>query len=226
MFNIQRRIARVFSCLASLLGLSLLTGSLSAAPIDFGSYTRSGGLDWLDLTETRGVSYNTISAQLTDSSSSLYGWRYATGQEFDLLMQDFGFTSSASCSTGMMYCDLYPENAPPLSSAIAMLGDTYVDYLMDEGISTSLVAGEGYSWGLLADAHGPDHQNGAMISNSLNGDPSLNYVHTYWGHININYLNHLQQGSFLVKDVSEPSSFALLAIGLFGLLRLRKSIAK
>jgi len=43
-------------------------------------------LDWLDLSETDGSSYQDVTVRIADSASAINGWRYATtGEFFDLL---------------------------------------------------------------------------------------------------------------------------------------------
>ena len=38
----------------------LCSSTLTAGPVDLGDITRSGGLDWLDVTLTRGLSYDDL----------------------------------------------------------------------------------------------------------------------------------------------------------------------
>lgn len=62
-------------------GLSL-AGSAQASLVDFGTYTQDtdSGLEWLDLTETDGLSYKRVKKMIKDSGS-LSGWRYASRDE-------------------------------------------------------------------------------------------------------------------------------------------------
>jgi hypothetical protein len=83
---------------ATLVGLVLSVSNLaSAVLIDMGSITRDtdSGLDWLDLTETKGMSYNDVTAQLIQGGS-LEGYRYAT------LLEVEGFLTAAG-GTGPDY---------------------------------------------------------------------------------------------------------------------------
>jgi hypothetical protein len=66
-------------------GLSLSTASYSAAVnfIDNGNYTTDtiSGLDWLDIHETTGRSYQYVTSRLS-TGGAYEGWRYATSTEF------------------------------------------------------------------------------------------------------------------------------------------------
>lgn len=184
---------------------SLGLASAYAEPVDNGNYTSSNGLDWLDLTETRGISYDRIIAATQDPNNSLYGWRLATGEEFDALMQDFGFTSSTACSSGLTFCDYYEEDTSPVNAAISMLGDTYVDALNDS-TGSSITNGNGYAWGLLADEYTEGYHHSAMILDSLNGNEAQDQVQSHWGHISPDYLNNGNAGAFLVRGTLEEPS--------------------
>lgn len=88
---------------------------------DFSTDTQSR-LDWLDVTETLGLSYNQVQAQFT-SGGSLDGWRYATGDEFDQLLINFGFTPEV-CSNGTQFCSFSGDFQSVTPPFIVQLGDT------------------------------------------------------------------------------------------------------
>ena len=57
------------------------------------------GLDWLDVTETTGVSFNSAVTFATTSFGA--GWRHATGSELCVLFQNHGLSSApAPCPGG------------------------------------------------------------------------------------------------------------------------------
>jgi hypothetical protein len=58
------------------------------------TYDDSSDLYWLDLTETAGMSYSQVSAQL-GAGGSLEGWRYATAEEATDIYAQFGLTPGA-----------------------------------------------------------------------------------------------------------------------------------
>lgn len=81
----------------------ILSPPLYAEIIDLGRITRdtSTDLDWLDLTETNGISYNDIKNELSPQGR-FSGWRYASQEEVRKLWKQFrllednqkGFNSS------------------------------------------------------------------------------------------------------------------------------------
>jgi len=77
--------------LASVAIVLVLTTSANAALIDNGTYTTDtvSGLDWMDLTETTGLSYNYVFSQL-ESEGQFDGWRYATSEDVINLINNTG----------------------------------------------------------------------------------------------------------------------------------------
>jgi len=79
-------------------GQTLICLSLIALPaianadlVDRGlqTYDTQSGLEWLDLSQTRGLSYTEVSAQF--GAGGLYdGYRYATSLEAQALLGEFG----------------------------------------------------------------------------------------------------------------------------------------
>jgi len=109
------------------------------------------GLDWLDVTQTRGLSYDQVNAQMV--SGGLYeGWRYATVAELDQLIVNFGYSAvNQNCSYTAIHCDLINvTQAELVETMIRMLGDTY-DATVDQLNETADVSasGAGYTFGLL-----------------------------------------------------------------------------
>jgi len=81
MLKRYRLLIELKKTLSMFIGIFCLgVASAYAEPIDNGTYTSSNGLDWLDLTETRGISYDRIIAATQDPNNSLYGWRLASGE--------------------------------------------------------------------------------------------------------------------------------------------------
>jgi len=137
-----------------LLVIFLLFSIVSRAEIiDLGHITRdtSTGLDWLDVTETVGISYETVITQF-DEGGAFEGWRYATTAEFDQLINNFGYTATNdNCPRGGAYCE--PSiigNELLIENIINMLGDTYDLWADTEGSEYDVAAdGAGYSRGLF-----------------------------------------------------------------------------
>lgn len=70
--------------------LSFQASNVQASVIDNGLYTTDteSGLDWLDVTETVGMSLSDVFAQL-NAGGSYEGWRYASGDEFNTLIFNY-----------------------------------------------------------------------------------------------------------------------------------------
>ena len=124
-----------------------------AAIVDLGTITRdtSTGLEWLDVTETRGQSYNEVVGQL-GVGGALEGWRYANTAELDQLIINFGYIAvNTNCTYGELHCDdrIYDDSVL-VETMIKTLGDTY-DALLDEfqADRDTSSAGAAYTFGIL-----------------------------------------------------------------------------
>lgn len=114
------------------LALAGLTFSLfsNAALIDYGTFTRdkSTGLNWLDLTETAGLSHDYVSSQL-GAGGQFEGWQYAT------LDQTLGFFDSAGGSGFYYYA--YNDDSDKNITAAHKLMDLW-------GAMSTTVSSNGY----------------------------------------------------------------------------------
>ncbi len=54
----------------------------------------STGMEWLDVSETIGMSYDALVARMTTEGDSLYGWRYASGSEVSSFMASAGVVAA------------------------------------------------------------------------------------------------------------------------------------
>jgi hypothetical protein len=103
-------------------GLSLSTASYSAA-VDFinnGHYTTDtiSGLDWLDVTQTAGMSWNEVNSQL-HAGGSLAGWQFATGSQFLTMVNNFAGTAFTSLTVKNGLAEGIAD------TLVQLLGDTY-----------------------------------------------------------------------------------------------------
>lgn len=191
------------------------TTPLQANIIDHGIYLEDtvSGLDWLDVTETMEgtenlatahcIPYNTISSQL-GAGGVFAGWRYATGEEFNALLEHYTGTAPGTYSRVL-------QN-DKITGLIALLGPTYINAGAYQAVSGMLVDESeltfGYRWSAaLLD----DFDN----YNLVGGD----YSQTHFIDIDPSG-QYLALGSFLVRthtDVPEPSTLLLMALGLLGL---------
>lgn len=109
------------------LALASLTLSLSAnaAIIDNGTYTTDTdtGFDWLDLTETAYNSFDDVTNRIgLFGDLHAGGWAFATGAQFDTLMENFG-AASMTCSNGYQFCGLSTANNNIVTSVLGLFGD-------------------------------------------------------------------------------------------------------
>lgn len=119
--------------------LASSTACASAGLIDYATYTRDTvtGLDWLDLTATRGFSYDDVASQM--GSGQMYeGWRFASRAEVTQFWSDAGgtgpFTGGANGGTnwvgqlqalwGKTYPFVYVVNGYTVQGTIAMTSDS------------------------------------------------------------------------------------------------------
>jgi hypothetical protein len=123
-----------------IVGAFLMVGATTtnAALIDHGSYTTDpiSGLDWLDLTATRGLSYDDVSAQM-GAGQQFEGWRFANRAVVNQFWINAGgtgpFTGLASGATnwvgqlqslwGKTYPFVYTVNGYNVQGSIAMTHD-------------------------------------------------------------------------------------------------------
>ena len=113
----------------SFITTSIITSSLLfavpsfSAPIDFTdntTYTTDtiSGLDWLDVTASKHLSYDNVSAQF-GAGGTFAGYRYATRSEFNTLVNNY-----TGSSIPMDSVDANKHNYTQLKNLILLLGDT------------------------------------------------------------------------------------------------------
>ena len=137
--GIQMTIRSGFGLRNILIGL-LASGSLfaNAALLDNGSYTTDSNtnLDWLGLTETRGLSFDEVQAQMS-SGQKYEGWRFASRTDVIQFWSDAGgsgpFTGASSGESnwvgslqslwGKTYPFVYIVNGYTVQGTIAMTSD-------------------------------------------------------------------------------------------------------
>lgn len=180
----------------------------SAGLIDQGTITTDdvSGLDWLDLTETQGLSYDYVNSQL--GAGGLWeGWRYATLSEAGVLFQQFGF--DLFNNSGSLALHAPPNFLADLTAATSYLGN------VGDGITVSAAA-----YGLL-DQPGLDANHyrvfGAYTTPFASFAHHLGPTGGYaFGNETYGYI-----GSYLVRSsplsVPEPGTLALFGLSLAGL---------
>ncbi len=166
------------------------------------------GLDWLDFSLTTGRSYANVFADL-GSGGDLEGWRFATEAEFLNLAVSAGIPGSHIDALGSLPA---PPNLVALTNAF--------------GITDATFSGSFAIFNEIS-ATDPTHLRlGAMILNICEdtcatfdapNDPVI-AANQEWGKDVVD----ITVGSALVRDVPEPASMLLLAVGLAGLAGIRR----
>ncbi|WP_101756743.1 hypothetical protein [Oceanicoccus sp. KOV_DT_Chl] len=228
----------------ALIGL-ILSISTNAAIIDLGSVTRDtgSGLDWLDLTETVGISYNSVTSEFGEGGL-FEGYRYATAAEFDQLVTNFGYApANSDCNLGYKYCDTaITGDSFLVEHMIKTLGDVG-KYWYSLGIDlNNRVSSQGAGWAAgMLDQYYQDPATAGYISTARISDKEL--VSRYNFQPTVDYddfvvtLNsqatlttrYAAVGSFLVKDnefyiapVPIPSAIWLFSSALIGLAGIKR----
>jgi len=187
--------------------------------IDFGAFSRdpATGLDWLDLTATRNLSFAEVSAQF-GLGGAFAGYRYATVAEVRTLWQNAGITNGTyspeiRLDEPYFFAERYP--IATVENLVRLIGITWD---MGSGSTQSLaLTSTPYTVGVC------------LTSYRCYATPQLNlYGPTNYGEALVvqglrDYIAADNYGSWLVRDsssvvsVPEPQSYATLLVGL-GLL--------
>lgn len=208
----------------ALVGLILsISGNAAIESLDssFGTDTitrdTDTGLDWLDVTVTRGLSYNQVTAQM--GAGGIYeGWRYATMAELDTLISNFGYTAvKQNCPYTSLHCDSNNNvggQGELIESIIRTLGDTQDAYWDSVSAPDDISPlGAGYTAGILGSQQGQtgfydlalilDMQRTIDRTNTAEGLDSPDEVNTYNSSRSGTY-SKLSTGSFLVATTAVP----------------------
>lgn len=197
------------------------------------------GLDWLDVTITRGLSYDQVFAEV-GVGGAYEGFRYATTEELDRLITNFGYIPiNQNCTYSLKNCDaeLQSDN-PVVELMIFTLGDTLDAYYDELNVNIDFGPnGAGFTYGMLADT--PMTTGPALIGlgeiyddehidrdTGRPGGDSHDWVVSAFGFTDKSDTGRFF-GSFLVKatPIPLPSSLLLFVSSLLslGVIKLRKT---
>ena len=203
-FNQFRRAASHIGFVAVFLGT---LSTAQAGIIDHGPYlTDTGtGLDWLDLTATQGLSYNSVSGALPAG-----GWHFATLANVSTLFTDAGGTGPYNFSGGN-------GNALVEGAATSLLTS-----LMGDTSPFGLPGGAG----LTSDVDTSIGGGGPFphfLAYYTDLPPTTDYLLVPFGSLDANTASP-SVGSFLIRNtkVPEPVTLSLFASGLAGAIGLRR----
>jgi len=197
--------------------------SQAATLIDDGNttYDPNTGLRWLDVSLSTNISYDQMLANLSDTSSVFYGYRFATGDEVRTLFTDASIPQPCSTCSSVQVLNL-----------MLMLGTTYeIDTVFGSYVET-------YAW--IADGYNSTEQWFAQLYHGRPPSCSLPFsCDTAMAHRDhrLTTYSNVSLGSFLVGSGEFSSSAAPLpatlplfatglgALGLLGWRRKKKAQA-
>ena len=212
----------VITLLVALILVLALSANVNASIIDNGNHVTVDGVEWLDLTETDGWTYN--------QTLALTGYHVASFAEFSAMFSQF------ADPTDQLGIDIV-SNGPCFDYGTGArcdsVGDTgFTDNLFsqyfgatNEGINASLHSL--YSYGFYAD--GTATRLGGIASADRSDPLQNDFLFEYYARTN-DY-EHIANGTtqwdlsgwFMVQDspttsdVPEPSTFAIFSLALIGI---------
>lgn len=188
----------VLNALISVTLLALSAGTANAALINTGNSMQdtTTNLEWLDLTETQGMTFNEVAA------STLYtvdGWVHATQSQVEAMFLNAGFVSTDNVNN--------VANDPAAALLLANLGCT-------QFCNSNFDTGRGFAVGELTLTIRPNYHEGPLGAGaavlSLGSNVNKDTVYADSGH-------------FLVRAlVPVPAAFWLLASALAGTALMRR----
>ena len=171
------------------------------------------GLDWFALTATTGNSYNTMSSLLSDSNSIYFGYEYASFQQLKTLWQSAGYISTITPTADLRGGNSTNNNANDflalqiLTELFGVTGTNCCD--RSSGIYKATSGTERLIWDWMTET-----QQYSTTWTQIKANPEA----TSWSVDN-------EIGHWLTretpKDVPEPATIVIFALGIMGLASRR-----
>lgn len=192
---------------AALLAIPLSTAALADivqmdSDYGTGSITRDldNGLDYLDLTQTIGISYNDMVSTHLASGGQYEGWRHATRAEYFALV----------ASAGIVFNGSDPSPADSVNTLINLLGQTF-DSFGDGSLAQGITGTENGTGSHIAQSIG-------FFRNFMTDEfEPASKSHTVQDHV-----ASTEHGHFLVRAVPTPGSATILAMTRLLAVRRRR----
>ena len=172
----------------SCLLLSPLAQSATYNLVDHGTYTRdlNSNLEWLDLSFTRGLSYNNLLGAL-NTNTNLAGWRLATVPEFSAIFTSRGYIFSGGPSS------IANWNTPE------QIRDPFFITLINLLSPTATTSSQALARGLLDE----DSPNGFQIFGDISVHLSLDNSRASFGRVRDNDSGQIL-AAYLVREAATP----------------------
>ena len=187
---------------------------VNAVLVDNGTFTTdtSTNLDWLDLTETTGYSYNQMLANFSDVNSKFYGFTYASQADLATLWVDAGYTGNFNNYTSDI------NDRAVIAELFNLFGQTGVSCCdRSDGMFDDDDADTNISFLYLIPELSPWESRVSISFNSLSPD-DVNWSSTVGNDMG----SWVYRDSNFISQVPIPAAVWLFGSGLLGLVGLAK----
>ncbi|MCW9047833.1 MAG: hypothetical protein OQK46_07115 [Gammaproteobacteria bacterium] len=155
---------------------SFISINVNAELIDNGKFTSDSetGIDWLDLTETSGLSYDYVTSQLV-SGGKFEGWSFASREQINTFFSNAGFLKKLKTSS----------NIEPVSRILNLWGVIILRIDKETGDGSKFMYGEPYVIGspsknnyrvyvgYIGKTGAPGNERGLVLLNNVKSSLSI-----------------------------------------------------
>jgi hypothetical protein len=186
--------------------LSPIANSATYNLVDNGTYTRdlNSNLEWLDLSFTQGLSYNSLLTEL-NTNSNLAGWRLASLPEFKGIFTSRGYLFSGG--------SIISE-----TTSLQNFNDPFFSTIINHFGTTAVAGSQLLSRGLLDEDYAPLSFQNSQIFGDIRYNTNTKLGYTSLGKVLDNDSGSIL-GAYLVREAStapipEPDAIWLMLSGL------------